>query len=76
MKKTSNQNSHLDTSYEEEESIPKSKIPKPQSESDSDLDPIEDLNVYAPPEFLCPITMKDPVIMPDGQTYERGADEY
>lgn len=58
--------------------IPKSKPPKPQSESDSDLDPIEDLNVYAPPEFLCPITMelmKDPVIMPDDQTYEREAIE-
>ena len=30
----------------------------------------------APKEFLCPITlsiMKDPVIMPDGQTYEREA---
>ena len=29
-----------------------------------------------PSEFLCPITltiMKDPVIMPDGQTYERSA---
>jgi Mg-chelatase subunit ChlD len=29
-----------------------------------------------PPEFLCPIMkviMKDPVIMPDGQTYERSA---
>lgn len=76
--KTSNQNSHLDTSYEEEESIPKSKLPKPQSESDSDLDPIENLNVDAPPEFLCPITMelmKDPVIMPDDQTYEREAIE-
>ena len=30
----------------------------------------------APKEFLCPITlciMKDPVILPDGQTYEREA---
>ena len=29
-----------------------------------------------PDEFICPITlciMKDPVIMPDGQTYEREA---
>lgn len=37
---------------------------------------ILDLDVDAPPEFLCPITMsimKDPVIMPDGQTYEREA---
>lgn len=35
-----------------------------------------DLDVDAPPEFLCPITMsimKDPVILPDGQTYEREA---
>ena len=31
-----------------------------------------------PKEFLCPITsniMQDPVIMPDGQTYERSAIE-
>lgn len=37
---------------------------------------IQDLEVDAPPEYLCPITMclmKDPVIMPDGQTYEREA---
>lgn len=37
---------------------------------------ILDLDVDAPPEFLCPITMsimKDPVLMPDGQTYEREA---
>jgi ABC-type oligopeptide transport system ATPase subunit len=29
-----------------------------------------------PPEFLCPISkeiMNDPIIMPDGQTYERAA---
>lgn len=35
-----------------------------------------DLDVDAPAEYLCPITMsimKDPVIMPDGQTYEREA---
>ena len=31
-----------------------------------------------PKEFLCPITlsiMRDPVLMPDGQTYERSAIE-
>ena len=35
-----------------------------------------DIDVNAPPEYLCPITMsimKEPVIMPDGQTYEREA---
>lgn len=44
--------------------------------SDSDLDPILDLDNIAPPEFICPITMsimRDPVLMPDGQTYEREA---
>lgn len=41
-------------------------------------DQIHDLDVDAPPEFMCPITMsimRDPVIMPDGQTYERSAIE-
>ena len=39
---------------------------------------MSELDVDAPPEFTCPITMslmKDPVIMPDGQTYEREAIE-
>lgn len=43
-----------------------------------DLDPLLDLDADAPPEFKCPITMlimKEPVIMPDGQTYERKAIE-
>lgn len=36
------------------------------------------LDADAPPEYLCPITMsimKDPVLLPDGQTYERSAIE-
>lgn len=50
--------------------------------SDTNPDPNNDpdflnyLDTNAPPEFLCPITMslmKDPVLMPDGQTYEREA---
>ncbi|KAK8846497.1 hypothetical protein M9Y10_020520 [Tritrichomonas musculus] len=43
-----------------------------------DLDPLLDLDADAPPEFKCPITMsimKNPVIMPDGQTYEKEAIE-
>lgn len=39
-------------------------------------DSMEDLDTNAPPEFICPITlsiMKDPVLLPDGQTYEREA---
>ena len=39
---------------------------------------IHDLDVDAPPEYTCPITMsimKNPVIMPDGQTYEKEAIE-
>ncbi|KAK8852664.1 hypothetical protein M9Y10_017653 [Tritrichomonas musculus] len=47
-----------------------------KSDSEPDLDPMADLDVDAPPEYICPITMsimKDPVIMPDGQTYEREA---
>ena len=43
-----------------------------------DLDQDMDLSEEAPAEFLCPITlsiMKDPVLMPDGQTYERKAIE-
>ena len=44
----------------------------------SDVDIITELDENAPPEYKCPITlsiMKDPVIMPDGQTYEREAIE-
>ena len=41
-------------------------------------DPITELDENAPPEYKCPITLSimiDPVIMPDGQTYERHAIE-
>lgn len=44
--------------------------------TDSDYDSNDAEFDDAPNEFKCPITltiMKDPVIMPDGQTYERKA---
>ena len=69
---------------EEEEKEEKPELPKEDDKEkpatddalDTDLDPLADLDNDAPPEFICPITMsvmKDPVIMPDGQTYEREA---
>ena len=42
------------------------------------LDPTIELDDNAPPEYKCPITLSimiDPVIMSDGQTYERSAIE-
>lgn len=69
-KKSTNQDSNNNNTNQAKEND------QSKSDSEPDLDPMADLDVDAPAEYICPITMsimKDPVIMPDGQTYEREA---